>query len=132
MDGKNLTTHFIGLPFVSNDFLPSLSISDELFFLSTSKKATDELSAAIIENKNNDMNGLVLRVNVEQLIQFANAWIGLIEKSEDLVNDDATIEILNNAKRVLEFGEGVKGFDYKRYKKDRWREDWHFNIGDIK
>ena len=132
MDGKNLTTHFIGLPFVSNDFLPSLSISDELFFLSTSKKATDELSAAIIENKNNDMNGLVLRVNVEQLIQFANAWIGLIEKSEDLVNDDATIEILNNAKMVLEFGEGVKGFDYKRYKKDRWREDWHFNIGDIK
>ena len=132
MDGKNLTTHFIGLPFVSNDFLPSLSISDELFFLSTSKKATDELSAAIIENKNNDMNGLVLRVNVEQLIQFANAWIGLIEKNEDLVNDDATIEILNNAKRVLEFGEGVKGFDYKRYKKDRWREDWHFNIGDIK
>ena len=131
MDGKNLTTHFIGLPFVSNDFLPSLSISDELFFLSTSKKATDELSAAIIENKNNDMNGLVLRVNVEQLIQFANAWIGLIEKNEDLVND-ATIEILNNAKRVLEFGEGVKGFDYKRYKKDRWREDWHFNIGDIK
>ena len=132
MDGKNLTTHFIGLPFVSNDFLPSLSISDELFFLSTSKKATDELSAAIIENKNNDMNGLVLRVNVEQLIQFANAWIGLIEKNEDLLNDDATIEILNNAKRVLEFGEGVKGFDYKRYKKDRWREDWHFNIGDIK
>ena len=132
MDGKNLTTHFIGLPFVSNDFLPSLSISDELFFLSTSKKATDELSAAIIENKNNGMNGLVLRVNVEQLIQFANAWIGLIEKNEDLVNDDATIEILNNAKRVLEFGEGVKGFDYKRYKKDRWREDWHFNIGDIK
>ena len=55
-----------------------------------------------------------------------------IEKSEDLVNDDATIEILNNTKRVLEFGEGVKGFDYKRYKKDRWREDWHFNIGDIK
>ena len=132
MDGKNLTTHFIGLPFVSNDFLPSLSISDELFFLSTSKKATDELSAAIIENKNKDMNGLVLRVNVEQLIQFANAWIELIEKNEDLVNDDATIEILNNAKRVLEFGEGVKGFDYKRYKKDRWREDWHFNIGDIK
>ena len=132
MDGKNLTTHFIGLPFVSNDFLPSLSISDELFFLSTSKKATDELSAAIIENKNNDMNGLVLRVNVEQLIQFANAWIGLIEKNEDLVNDDATIEIINNAKRVLEFGEGIKGFDFKRYKKDRWREDWHFNIGDIK
>ena len=132
MDGKNLTTHFIGLPFVSNDFLPSLSISDELFFLSTSKKATDEIAAAIIDNKGEEMNGLVLRVNVEQLIQFAKSWVALIEKNEDLVNDDEMIEVLNNAKTILEFGEGVKGFDWKRYKEDRWREDWHFHIGDIK
>ena len=33
MDGKNLTTHS-WLAFCSNDFLPSLSISDESFFLS--------------------------------------------------------------------------------------------------
>ena len=58
MDGKNLTTHFIGLPFVSNDFLPSLSVSDEMFFLSTSKKATDEIAAAIVENKDKEVSGL--------------------------------------------------------------------------
>jgi hypothetical protein len=131
MDGKNLTTHFIGLPFVSNDFLPSLSISDELFFLTTSKKASDELAAAILENKDKEINGLVLKVNVQELIQFAKAWISLIEKNEDLVNDDETIEVLNNVKRVLQFGEGIKGFNYRRYKEDRWRGDWHFNIGDI-
>ena len=131
MDGKNLTTHFIGLPFVSNDFLPSLSISDELFFLTTSKKASDELAAAILENKDKEINGLVLKVNVQELIQFAKAWISLIEKNEDLVNDDEAIEVLNNVKRVLQFGEGIKGFNYRRYKEDRWREDWHFNIGDI-
>ena len=131
MDGKNLTTHFIGLPFVSNDFLPSLSISDELFFLTTSKKASDELAAAILENKDKEINGLVLKVNVQELIQFAKAWISLSEKNEDLVNDDEAIEVLNNVKRVLQFGEGIKGFNYRRYKEDRWREDWHFNIGDI-
>jgi len=131
MDGKNLTTHFIGLPFVSNDFLPSLSISDELFFLTTSKKASDDLAAAILENKDKEINGLVLKVNVQELIQFAKAWISLIEKNEDLVNDDEAIEVLNNVKRVLQFGEGIKGFNYRRYKEDRWREDWHFNIGDI-
>ena len=84
IDGwKNLTTHFIGLPFVSNDFLPSLSISDELFFLSTSKKATDEIAAAIIDNKDKEMNGLVLRVNVEATDTFAKSWVSLIEKNED-------------------------------------------------
>ena len=41
------------------------------------------------------------------------------------------IEVLNNIKRVLKFGEGIKGFHYRSYKEDRWREDWHFNIGDI-
>jgi len=131
MEGKNLTTHFIGLPFVSNDFLPSISISDELFFLTTSKKATDEIAAAILENKDEGINGFVLKVNVQELIQFAKAWISLIEKNEDLVNDDETIEVLNNVKRVLKFGEGIKGFNYRKYKEDRWREDWHFNIGDI-
>ena len=131
MDGKNLTTHFIGLPFVSNDFLPSLSLSDELFFLTTSKKATDELAAAIAENKNNEISGLVLKVNVEELIQFFQDWIGLIEKNEDLVSDDEAIEVLNNIKQVLQFGEGIKGFNYRKYKEDRWREDWHFKIGDI-
>ena len=131
MDGKNLTTHFIGLPFVSNDFLPSLSVSDEMFFLSTSKKATDEIAAAIVENKDKEMNGLVLKVNVEELIQFSKAWVGLIEKNGDLIDGDEMIEILNNFKRALEFAEGIKGFNYRRYKENRWREDWHFEIGDI-
>ena len=72
-----------------------------------------------------------MKVNVEELIQFFQDWIGLIEKNEDLVSDDEAIEVLNNIKQVLQFGEGIKGFNYRKYKEDRWREDWHFKIGDI-
>lgn len=132
-EGKNVTTHFMGLPFVSNDFLPSLSISDEMFFLSTSKKFTEDLAASIVKPNEEKITGLVMKVRFDSLTQFAGDWLTLAEENNEVVDaGDDFIEIANSVRKALSFAAGIKVFDYRRYKENRWRTDWHFEIKDIK
>ncbi|MEC7862302.1 MAG: hypothetical protein VYC70_06675 [Verrucomicrobiota bacterium] len=132
-EGKNVTTHFMGLPFVSNDFLPSLSISDEMFFLSTSKKFTEDLAASIVKPNEEKITGLVMKVRFDSLTQFAGDWLTLVEENNEVVDvGDDFIEIANSVRKALSFTAGIKVFDYRRYKENRWRTDWHFEVKDIK
>jgi hypothetical protein len=132
-EGKNVTTHFMGLPFVSNDFLPSLSISDEMFFLSTSKKFTEEIAASIAKPNEEKITGLVMKIRFDSLTQFAEDWLKLVEENNELIAPgDEFIEIANSVRKALSFAAGIKVFDYRRYKENRWRTDWHFEVKDIK
>ena len=132
-EGKNVTTHFMGLPFVSNDFLPSLSISDEMFFLSTSKKFTEDLAASIVKPNEEKITGLVMKVRFDSLTQFAGNWLTLVEENNEVIAPgDEFIEIANSVRKALSFAAGIKVFDYRRYKENRWRTDWHFEVKDIK
>lgn len=141
-EGKNVTTHFMGLPFVSNDFLPSLSISDEMFFLSTSKKFTEEIAASIVEPNEEKITGLVMKVRFDSLTQFAGDWLTLVEENNEIIANsfnlfvipqgDEFIEIANSVRKALSLAAGIKAFDYRRYKENRWRTDWHFEVKDIK
>ena len=137
-DGKNVKTHFMGLPFVSNDFLPSLSISDELFFLSTSKNFSEDLAAKIAAGGGEKKTGILFRMRLDALHDYAEGWLDLVVKNSKEVfggNEFAEEDFKENAgniRMVLSFLDGLKGFEVHRYKDARWRTDWHFEVTDIK
>lgn len=136
-DGKNVKTHFMGLPFVSNDFLPSLSISDELFFLSTSKNFSEELAAQIAAGGGEEVTGILLRVRLSALHKYAEGWLDLVrEHSGELFdgNEFAEEQFKENfvkIRKALDLLKGIKGFEFHRFKDGRMRTDWHLEITDI-
>ncbi len=136
-DGKHVKTHFFGLPFVSNDFLPSLSLSDELFFLSTSKNFTEELAAKIVAGDGPKVTGAVMHLRFFPLHEYAVSWLDLVlanskaffegnEFAEEDFKDNS-----GNIRMALDLLKGIKGMSLHRYKEKRWRTDWHLEVRDI-
>ena len=104
-----------------------------MFFLSTSKKFTEDLAASIVKPNEEKITGLVMKVRFDSLTQFAGDWLTLAEENNEVVDaGDDFIEIANSVRKALSFAAGIKVFDYRRYKENRWRTDWHFEIKDIK
>ncbi len=136
-DGKNVTTHFMGLPFVSNDFLPSLSISDELFFLSTSKNFSEQLAGEIAAGGGEEITGVLIRMQLSELHDYAEGWLDLVlDNSKEVFggNEFAEEDFKENAgniRMVLGLLEGLRGFELHSYKDGRQRTDWHLHITDI-
>ena len=136
-DGKNVKTHFFGLPFVSNDFLPSLSISDDLFFLSTSKNYTEELAAKIASGEGKEVKGAFMQMRFSALHAYAGQWLDLVLDNSEVFfagNEFAEEDFKENAGNVrmaLDLLKGIKGVTLNRYKDKRWRSDWHLEITDI-
>ncbi len=79
----DLRTYFFPLPFATEDFLPSVSVSDDLYILSTSKGLSESLYEAALEEKGaeNDPGGLWVEVNADQLWDFCGVWIDFFEDS---------------------------------------------------
>ncbi|MCP4847740.1 MAG: hypothetical protein GY899_07330 [Verrucomicrobiaceae bacterium] len=136
-DGKNVKTHFFGLPFVSNDFLPSLSISDEMFFLSTSKNYTEELAAKIAAGDGPKLTGAVMHLRFSPLHAYAVQWLDLVLANSEAFfagNEFAEEDFKDNSDQIrmaLDLIKGIKGLNFHRYKDKRWRSDWHLEITDI-
>jgi len=136
-DGKNVKTHFFGLPFVSNDFLPSLSISDELFFLSTSKNYTEELAARIAAGDGPKLTGAVMHLRFSPLHAYAVQWLDLVLANSGAFfagNEFAEEDFKDNSgdiRKALDLFKGIKGLSFHRYLDKRWRSDWHLEITDI-
>ena len=136
-DGKNVKTHFFGLPFVSNDFLPSLSISDDLFFLSTSKNYTEELAAKIAAGDGPKITGALMQMRFSALHAYAVQWLDLVIENSGAFfagNEFAEEDFKDNADQIrmaLDLLKGIKGMRFHRYKEARWRSDWHLEINDI-
>ena len=136
-DGKNIKTHFFGLPFVSNDFLPSLSLSDELFFLSTSKNYTEELAAKIVAGDGPKVTGAVMRLRFSPLHAYAVKWLELVTANSGAFfagNEFAEEDFKENSAQIrmaLDLLKGIKGLSFHRYQEKRWRSDWHLELTDI-
>jgi hypothetical protein len=136
-DGKHIKTHFFGLPFVSNDFLPSLSISDDLFFLSTSKNYTEQLAAKIASGEGKEIKGAFMQMRFSALHAYAGQWLDLVVDNSGAFfagNEFAEEDFKENAENIrmgLNLLKGIKGVSFHRYKDKRWRSDWHLEITDI-
>lgn len=76
-----LKTWFVPIPFQNDDFVPSVSVSDELFFASTSKTFSEGLAERFKSGNGVDRRGAWLHVDFKQLGGFAKEWLDLVEKN---------------------------------------------------
>ncbi|MDA1006983.1 MAG: hypothetical protein O3A87_10970, partial [Verrucomicrobia bacterium] len=76
-DTNDLRTHFIPMPFATDDFLPSLSVSDELFIVGSSKALAAKVDKAMREVKADQVgeSGLLMEVNMTSWWDFCAAWL---------------------------------------------------------
>ena len=138
-DGPGIKTHFFGMPFASNDFLPSLSINDKLFFLSTSKKFSEGIAAKVAKGKG-DIRGLYVKVNFSELNGFIGDWLQMVLENKDTVfagNEFAAEDFEEGAeigKHALRLGTVLQSFEYNKYTDDSngTRSSWHLHLKDVK
>ena len=89
----DLRTYFFPFPFASDDFLPSVSVSDELFILGSSKTLSENVYEATLAGEGEaKAPGFWLDANAEALWAFCEVWIDVYEKreaaKEELEEDD--------------------------------------------
>ncbi len=130
-----LKTHFITLPFTSNDFLPSISISDKLFFMSTSKNLSEDIAA---NAKAGDKSGMLLSMNFDALRAFGTDWLRLVmENTEEVFGGDqykadSFRENAGTIQMVLDMTQVLNRLDARVFVEDgQWRGSAHLKISDL-
>lgn len=136
-----LATHYFPMPFLSNDFMPSLSISDKVFLMSSSKKFSESIAAKTSKAEGKgDLRGVYMRVNFTQLNSFASGWLKLIKENKDIVfegNEFAAEDFEEGAEialQALKLARVLKHFDYNKFTTDadETRSIWHLRLKDVK
>lgn len=93
----NMTTWFFSFPFFQDDFLPSVTVSDEWFAASTSKThATDLMSKAAAGGETGE--GLKFHVNFNAITNYAKDMLQMADKN--------SAEIFPEASAAADFKEG--------------------------
>ncbi len=135
-DGAGLVTHYFPLPFLANDFVPSLSLNDELFYLSTSKTFVQGLAAAGADG--GDIRGTYVMMNFSEFSRFAEGWINLLLQNADQLfpDQDAADQFMQAAgpmQQALELTRGIRKLELNRFQTDEgaMRSSWHLHVEDI-
>jgi hypothetical protein len=83
-----LKTWFVPVPFQNDDFVPSISVSDDLFFASSSKNYSENLSALSAQSNGEARKGAWIDIDIQVLHKYAEQWLDLIEENAaDLMSD---------------------------------------------
>ncbi len=99
------TTWFLSMPFCNDEFVPSVSVNDEWFAVSTSKnQAVDLLSQAMQGGATS--TGFQLLVNFKALDKVGEETLQLVEQNRDGLG--ITAEQMNDARLLVE---GLKDLD---------------------
>ena len=104
-----LKTWFVPIPFQNDDFVPSVSVSDDLFFASTSKRFVEGLSSLAAKGGGEARQGVWLDVDMKVLHSYAEQWLKLIEKNAAEFMSDAELEDFNANKEMIETALGALG-----------------------
>ncbi len=80
-----LKTWFVPVPLQNDDFVASVSVSDELFFASTSKTFSEGLAAQFKKGGGESRQGAWLHVDFKVLNQYASQWLELVSKNADQI-----------------------------------------------
>lgn len=80
---NDLKTWFVPIPFQNDDFVPSVSVSDELFLASTSKTFSESLAERFKKGGGESRKGAWLRVDFKVFHQYARQWLDLVEDNAD-------------------------------------------------
>jgi hypothetical protein len=107
-----VTTWFISFPFFQDDFMPSVSVSDEWFAASTSKtQALDLISKA---NKGGESgSGLEMRINFDSMADYADEMLAMVDKNTAVIfTEEHQIDGFNETKvQMKEFLEAFREFE---------------------
>lgn len=99
---NELKTWFIPIPFQSDDFVPSVSVSDELFFASTSKTFSEGLAEQFKQGSKTERKGAWINVNFAQLHQYVQDTYSLMDANADeLITSDSVREDYEANKETL-------------------------------
>ena len=119
----DLRTYFFPLPFATDDFLPSVSVSDDLYILGTSKGLSESLYEAALKEKGGEKEaGLWVEVDTGQLWDFCGVWIDFYEESQAAAADIEEDE-LKRADQLLPVPE--QGPDFPR------EEELEFDVDEL-
>jgi len=100
---NELKTWFVPIPFQNDDFVPSVSVSDELFLASTSKNFSEGLAAHFKQGGGEVRKGAWLHVDFKVLRRYAQQWADMMNKHADelIVTESARADFKAN-KEMLE------------------------------
>ena len=97
-----LKTWFVPIPFQNDDFVPSVSVSDELFFLSTSKSYSEGLTDLYKAGGGESRKGAWIQVDFKVLNQYADDLFTLVENNaEELIPNEMNREDFNANKVMI-------------------------------
>lgn len=89
---NELTTWFYPIPMQTDDFVPSVTLDDEVMVMGTSKKRAIEL-AKLAKQKPAEMTGVSVVVNFAPLQEYLASWVKLAEENPDeLLKDEDLAE----------------------------------------
>lgn len=121
--------------FTNDDFLPSASISDKYFFLSTSKNYSEMLAAKLAAAAPPDAaapRGLVLKMRFGPLTKTALEWLDLVKNNAESVfpDESARSEFLSEEVTIREVIDAVSTMDSMSLRRfpegSQWRTSIHF------
>ena len=100
---NGLTTWWTSIPFTGNDFLPCVSVGDELFLASTSKMYSESLSEQFKKGGGDARKGAWMHVDFKVLNQYAGQWLELVTKNaEDVFPSESAREDFATNKPMID------------------------------
>ena len=111
-DKDGMTTWFFSFPFFQDDFLPSVTVSDEWFAASTSKlQAVDLIGKAAAGGKSG--NGLEFYVNFNAITDYADQMLNAVDKNKEklFTSDFALEEFSTNKAETKAIIDACREFD---------------------
>ncbi|MFK7849565.1 MAG: hypothetical protein AB8D78_01195 [Akkermansiaceae bacterium] len=96
-----MTTWFVSFPFFQDDFLPSVTVSDEWFAASTSKThAIDTIGKASEGGKTGE--GVNFYINFKALTAYADEMMTMVEENADAIfPSEGKLEMFNRDKEMM-------------------------------
>lgn len=104
-----LKTWFVPIPFQNDDFVPSVSVSDDLFFVSTSKTFSESLADSFKAGTKEECKGAWLKVDFKVLTAYLTQWVDLVDKNaDDILPGESAREDFRENKPMID--EAIKAF----------------------
>jgi len=134
-DSDGLKNHFFTIiPFTTPNAMPSISTSDEFFFMSTSPKFSGELAKAAKSGKVKRTGGFA-QINFKSIHNYAAEWLELVNKNQDELFKDNEfakgdfVENLPMIRKALKAAEELEDITYHaREEGGKARGSFHFNM----
>ncbi len=130
---NGFTTWFFAVPFTNDDFIPSVTVSDKWFALSSSKlQALDLASAA--DAAAGDRKGAWMEFDFDTLRKAGGEWVDLLEKNGESVfgGPEAFADFQENLPRIRKGLAAIEEFDalsiHERLEGGKLRGTMHFKM----